>query len=144
LWHEASSQYCSRDVTTGALITEPTIATFLSLWAGLRPDRMRRVTDRLAADGWRLPHPVPSVPADSPQFEVDRYWKGPTWINTNWLIIQGLREQGATAVAAELRDQTLALVRDGGCAEYFNPQTGAAHGAREFSWTAALVLDLLV
>jgi hypothetical protein len=143
LWDETSGQYCSRDVTTGALMTESTIATFLTLWANLRPDRMRKVVGRLGAGGWQRSHPVPSVPADSPQYEADRYWKGPTWINTNWLIVQGLREQGEAALAVQLREQTLALVRDGGCAEYFNPETGAAHGAREFSWTAALVLDLL-
>ena len=29
--------------------------------------------------------PVPSVPTDGPQFDDDRYWKGPTWVNTNWI-----------------------------------------------------------
>ncbi len=143
LWDESRGQYCSRDVTTGQLVTDPTIATFLGLWADLRPDRMGLLVDSLANDAWSLPFPIPSVPADSPQFEADRYWKGPTWINTNWLVIQGLREQGETQLAADLQRRTLDLVRTGGCAEYFNPLTGDPDGAREFSWTAALVLELL-
>jgi hypothetical protein len=29
------------------------------------------------------------------------------------------------------------------CFEYFNARTGQGYGAPDFSWTAALVLDLL-
>ena len=36
----------------------------------------------------------------------------------------------------------LALVH--GFPEYVNPLTGAPHGTRSFSWTAALTLDLAV
>jgi len=36
-----------------------------------------------------------------------------------------------------------ALVAGAGFAEYFDPLTGEARGAGRFSWTAALVLDLL-
>jgi hypothetical protein len=143
LWDEAGAQYCSRDATTGELMTEPTIATFFALWAGLRPDRVRRVTDAMVQEQWRPEFPVPSVPTGAPQFEADRYWKGPTWINTNWIIVQGLEAQGERGMADALRQRSLQLVRDGGCAEYFNALTGAAHGAPGFSWTAALVLDLL-
>jgi len=34
-------------------------------------------------------------------------------------------------------------VRTAGFREYFDPLTGAGHGADEFSWTAALALDLI-
>jgi hypothetical protein len=35
------------------------------------------------------------------------------------------------------------LVREHGFFEYFNPQTGQGHGTDQFSWTAALLLDVL-
>jgi hypothetical protein len=35
------------------------------------------------------------------------------------------------------------MVAKGGCNEYFNPLTGAPLGAKDFSWTAALAIDLL-
>jgi hypothetical protein len=35
------------------------------------------------------------------------------------------------------------LVQQSGFYEYFHPQTGQGHGTDQFSWTAALVLDML-
>ena len=145
LWDESSGQYCSRDAVTGDLLTIPTIATFLPLWAGtVPPAREQRLLDLLEdGSGFWPAFPVPSVPTDARQFDDDRYWKGPTWVNTNWAVVEGLRAVGATDVAAELRDRTLALVERSGFAEYFSALTSNGYGADEFSWTAALVLDLL-
>ncbi len=143
LWDETCGRYCSRDVTSGALITTPTIATFVALWATSRPDRLRRLLDDLDAPVWKTPFPVPSVPTDSVGFSAERYWQGPTWINTNWLIVQGLHAHGETRRADDLTLRTLDLVSGGDFSEYFSPITGKGYGADEFSWTAALTLDLL-
>ena len=58
------------------------------------------------------------------------------------MIVQGLDRHGEPDLADELRRRTLALVDEHGFAEYFSPLTGAGHGADEFSWTAALAIDL--
>jgi glycogen debranching enzyme len=60
----------------------------------------------------------------------------------NWLIIDGLRRYGYKDHADALTEATLELVRKGGCNEYFNPLTGEPVGAEDFSWTAALTIDL--
>jgi glycogen debranching enzyme len=83
------------------------------------------------------------VPTDAPEFDADRYWKGPTWVNVNWAIIQGLRRCDEPELAEDLRRRTLELIYRSGFAEYFSPLTGRGFGAEEFSWTAALALDLL-
>jgi glycogen debranching enzyme len=83
------------------------------------------------------------VPLDASEFEETRYWKGPTWVNANWIIIQGLLVHEQAEVAASLRDKTLDLVDGAGCYEYFSPIAGDGHGADDFSWTAALALELL-
>ncbi len=144
LWDQSAGQYFSRNAVSGRLITTPTIATFLPLWTGI-PSRTQ--TDRLVAllqqPGFWSAFPVPSVPTDAPEFEADRYWKGPTWINMNWAIIQGLAACGETDLADDLRRRSLQLIDRSGFAEYFSPLTGAGFGAHEFSWTAALALDLL-
>jgi glycogen debranching enzyme len=82
------------------------------------------------------------VPVDAAEFHEARYWKGPTWVNMNWAIIQGLERYGETELADDLRRRTLALVERAGFSEYFSPRTGAGYGADEFSWTAALTIDL--
>jgi hypothetical protein len=61
----------------------------------------------------------------------------------NWAIVEGLRVCGQTKLAEELRRRTLAMIDRSGFAEYFSPLTGQGFGAHEFSWTAALTLDLL-
>ena len=146
LWDDATGQYCSRDAVTGARLTQPTIATFLPLWAGAaRPERAARLLEQLRRpDGYWPAFPVPSVPVDAAEFQESRYWKGPTWVNMNWAVIQGLHEYGENALADDLRVRTLDLVDRSGCSEYFSPLTGAGHGADEFSWTAALTIDLAV
>jgi glycogen debranching enzyme len=90
-----------------------------------------------------LQYPVPSVPLDSPFFDADRYWQGPSWVNTNWLIIDGLKRYGFMEEAKDLTEKTLAMVISGGPYEYFNPVNGQGLGAADFSWTAALTIDLL-
>ena len=57
--------------------------------------------------------------------------------------LDALDRRGAPELAAELRDRTLALVDEHGFAEYFSPTDGTGHGAPEFSWTAALTIDLV-
>ena len=88
------------------------------------------------------PDLLPSVPPDQPEFEADRYWRGPVWVNINWLVVRGLEELGLAAEAAVLAEETLDLVRRAGCFEYFHANTGEGLGGADFSWTAALVLDL--
>jgi glycogen debranching enzyme len=86
---------------------------------------------------------LPSVPLSAPQFDPTKYWQGPVWINMNWLIIDGLRRYGYQKEALELKKSTLELVKKSGFYEYFDPKNGAPAGAANFSWTAALIIDLL-
>ena len=145
LWDEPAQQYFSRDAVTGQLVRVPTIATFLPLWSGSLPapratQLVRRLRD--ASQYWPS-FPVPSVPLDAAQFEEAGYWKGPTWVNTNWIIVEGLHAHGELELAALLRQRTVELVDAAGCFEYFSPLTGVGHGAADFSWTAALAMDLI-
>jgi hypothetical protein len=142
LWHDELGTYCARDAVTGDWIGPPTVAAFTMLGAGEHEEHLDRLVTRLRTDAWWPAHPVPSIGVGTAEFDAERYWSGPTWVNVNWLVIQGLRRRGATTLAASLRQHTLDLVARGGCAEYFSPLTGTPLGAREFSWTAALALDL--
>jgi glycogen debranching enzyme len=122
-------------------MSDRTIATFLPLLTcGAHTDELvARVQDPAAY--WPA-FPVPSVPLEARHFQDHRYWAGPTWVNTNWAIVEGLRRRGREALADDLRDRTLALADEHGFAEYFSPLDGSGRGAPEFSWTAALTIDL--
>jgi glycogen debranching enzyme len=144
LWDDERGQYFSRDVPSQRLIKMPTIATFFPLWTGVVPsDRERRLVALLVDPARYWPrHPVPSVAVDAKEFDDDRYWRGPTWVNTNWIIVESLRAIGHHDLADDLRARTLELVERSGFAEYFSALHGDGYGASEFSWTAALTLDL--
>ncbi|WP_213454950.1 MGH1-like glycoside hydrolase domain-containing protein [Rhizomonospora bruguierae] len=87
--------------------------------------------------------PLPSHDRTAPDFDPVRYWRGPSWININWLLWRGLRTHGRHDLAAALRAAMLGLIDREGCFEYYHPDTGQGVGAAAFSWTAALALDLL-
>jgi glycogen debranching enzyme len=144
LWDDVSGMYYSRSFVSHKLIEEPTIASLMPLYSGaISKNRAQRLVDLLNSSGFATPWPVPSVPRDSIFFDPHRYWQGPTWVNTNWLIIDGLSRYGFYAEAKSLADQTLELVKKSGFYEYFNPLNAKGAGAANFSWTAALAIDLL-
>ena len=87
--------------------------------------------------------PLPSYDRTAPDFDTLRYWRGPVWINVNWLLRRGMLVHGYRSEAEDLRTAMLRLVHRSGHFEYYHPETGAGIGAPAFSWTAALSLDLL-
>lgn len=144
LWDESSSSYYSRSFVSHKLIEEPTIASLLPLYSGaVSKNRAQELVDMLKKSGYATRWPVPSVPRNSSYFDSVKYWQGPTWVNTNWLIIDGLDRYGFRAEAKILRDRTIEMVAKSGFYEYFNPLNGQPSGAANFSWTAALTIDLL-
>jgi len=145
LWDPYSGQYYSRDFITHHLLKESSIATLLPLYAGsVTPERAERLVKLIENDKLFGPaYPVPSTPLNSPFFDAHRYWQGPTWVNMNWLIIDGLERYGFKDHAAALRESTLEMLAKNGIAEYYDPLTGEPLGADDFSWTAALAIDML-
>ncbi|HSW66343.1 MAG TPA: trehalase family glycosidase [Bacillota bacterium] len=145
LWDPYTASYYSRDFITHRLLKEPSVASLLPLYAGcISKERAEVLVKSLENEHTFGPaYPVPSTPLNSPWFKPDGYWQGPTWFNTNWLVIDGLRRYGYKDHAAALTDIMRELIENQGCREYFNPLDGSGHGARDFSWTAALIVDLL-
>jgi hypothetical protein len=145
LWDPYTAQYYSRDFVTHHLLKEPSIATLLPLYAGsITKERAATLVKMLENEHLFGPaYPIPSVPLESAYFNPKRYWQGPTWVNMNWLIIDGLRRYGFDDYADALTESTLEMIAKNGIAEYYDPLTGEPLGADNFSWTAALAIDLL-
>jgi hypothetical protein len=145
LWDDESQQYYSRDFITHKLIREPSIATLLPLYAGsISKERAQELVRMIEDENLFGPaFPLPSVPINSQHFDPKRYWQGPTWINTNWLIIDGLKRYGFDTHAEALTELTLELTEKSGFSEYYDPITGEPLGISNFSWTAALAIDLM-
>jgi hypothetical protein len=145
LWDDGTAQYYNRDAISGKLVKVPSIATFMPLYALKLPqDRVKQLVALLRdPETFGAPYPVPSTPLNSPYFKPHCYWQGPSWAPTNWLIIQGLEYNGHQAEADRLRAATIAMIEKAGFHEYFSPLDVSKAGANSFSWTAALLIDLI-
>ena len=148
LWSGARGIFLARDTRPGVLLGERTVAGLIPLVLPGLPDGISTalcatLTGPSFCAGQPGVHGVPSFDFTDPRFNSRRYWRGPTWLNTTWLVAEGLRAHGEDALARRLCDDMVALVAGAGFREYFNPRTGSGHGTNNFSWSAALLLHVV-
>ncbi len=145
LWDDHDHTFYSRMFITRQPIKVASIESLMPLYSGVISKEKADLLVAQLKDPNRFAtnYPVPSVPRNSPYFNHRRYWQGPTWLNTNWLIADGLERYGYLSEAHQIRQTSLDLVRKSGFSEYFSPLDGFAAGIAPFSWTAALTIDLL-
>jgi hypothetical protein len=146
LWDEGLGTFVARDARTATRATTATISGFAPLLDPWLPPAIRdRLVGLLRSPGFLggCRHPVPTTDLRAPAFDRSRYWRGPTWVNTNWLVWLGTLRAGRPDVASAVRKSTLALLKRSGFREYFDPLDGTGRGAHDFSWSAALTLNML-
>ncbi len=141
LWNDAAGQFVCFDRVAGARVDSHSIGGLLPLFAGLGD------TDTLIATirRWRshVGFGVASHDPEDPRFEPRRYWRGPCWLIVNFMLADGLRRSGRHDAANEIAKDSLGLIHTSGFAEYYDPRDGAALGGKHFTWTAAMVMELL-
>lgn len=148
LWHEERGTYLDFDMVAGEHIQACAGTNFSPLFAGI-PDMQRAqrmyyyLNSRSFCALGEVCYTVPSYDKQAPEFQPDCYWRGPVWINIDWLLYHGLRRYGMFEYAQRIRSSIFDLVQQEGFYEYFHPLTGQGLGTYQFSWTAALLLDLL-
>jgi hypothetical protein len=126
-------------------------------WAALSPLALpdlpepigRRLIEAhlLRPDRFWLPVAPPSVSADDPAFSLNdsvlpglrRYWRGPTWVNSAWLVWLGLVRLGYREQAEELAQSIARTVLAQGLREYYDPYSGRGMGAVDFAWSALAI-----
>jgi glycogen debranching enzyme len=92
-------------------------------------------------------YPVPTVAMDDPKYDPFKMWRGPTWVNVNYLLIEGLQRSGYPELAVELRKRTLDLIScRNDIYEYYHPVTGEnpPNAASMFGWSSAVFIDLAI
>jgi glycogen debranching enzyme len=150
-WDEDAAVFRELDLHSGEEEVVGTVGELMPLYAGVPDERqVLRLLDEALWEPSRYgpspeaPWAVTTVSKSSPDFDARRYWRGPVWININWFLVRGLERAGLMAEAEELRRMTVRLVEASGFSEYYHPSTGEPLGSRDFSWSAALTLDLLL
>jgi hypothetical protein len=124
-------------------------------WASLAPLALpdlpeaigrRLVEEHLLNEGEFLtPVAPPSVAVGERGYEpgggrgpIRRYWRGPTWVNSAWMVWIGLRRLGYEAEAERLASGVIGAVAREGLREYYDPRDGTGMGAKDFTWSALI------
>jgi len=147
-WNEEDKLFYDVDLITGEHIRVQTVAALMPMITGLPTkdqihavSRLIRKTQFCEQESCTL---APSTSVDAEQYNPELYWRGPVWINMNWFIWKGFRECQMLEAAGEMKGGMLALISEQGFWEYYSPRTGKGLGAENFSWSAALIIDLLL
>ncbi|HEY8639571.1 MAG TPA: hypothetical protein VIL53_03590, partial [Solirubrobacterales bacterium] len=149
LWDESRGLFIDEAGPTGG---RPFVSTIASLTPLALPDLPPQIGRRLVEEHLLDPGrywtavPPPSVSAQEPSYEPDgggklvrRYWRGPTWVNTAWLVWLGLRRLGYIDEAAAMTRALAGAAVAEGLREYYDPRSGAGLGARDFAWSTLLL-----
>jgi hypothetical protein len=146
LWDEERGLFLDEAQPGGA---RPAVHTWAALAPLALPDLpeaigRRLVEEQLLAEGGFLaPVAPPSVATSEPAYEpgggrgpIRRYWRGPTWVNSAWLLWLGLRRLGYRQEAERMARGLIGAVEREGLREYYDPRDGRGLGARDFAWSA--------
>ena len=137
LWNADKGWFDAYDLRTGTFANVLGSGAFLAYLARIS----RPALDEHFARIWdKVTYGVPSADPESDRFDARRYWRGPTWPVVNALIAMGLSDMGRPEAEKRLRDETAALIENGGFWEYYDPMDGTPCGGASFGWTAAVWL----
>lgn len=148
LWDERRGLFLDEAQPGGE---RPGIVTWAALAPLALPDLPERIGRRLVeehllnASEFLTPVAPPSVAISEPSCEpgggrgpIRRYWRGPTWINSAWMVWLGMRRLGYEQEAQRLADGLIETVVREGLREYYDPRTGKGLGAKDFAWSALI------
>ncbi|HWT30267.1 MAG TPA: trehalase family glycosidase [Propylenella sp.] len=145
LWSERHGQFVCFDRAAGRQVDSASVGGLLPVLAALgTPEQQRAIAALIRR--WRglTRFGIASHAPDDPRFEAKRYWRGPAWIIVNSMIADGLARCGLPEASEQVNRDSLALIETSGFAEYYDPHTGEGLGGGEFTWTAAMIADLVM
>ncbi len=149
LWHSEHKIFDCYDLVANTPIEVDTSAGFLPLYGGAASrEQAQDLYERLDSASFCALHQgdcftIPNYDTQREGFDRANYWRGPVWININWMLAHGLRRYGYTLKADSLQKDLLQLPIRFGFYEYFDSFDGTGYGSDNFSWTAALFIDLV-
>jgi hypothetical protein len=149
LWDERRGLFLDEVQPGGA---RPDVVTWSALAPLALPDLPeeigRRLVEEHLLDSAEFLTPVapPSVAASEPSYApggsdrgpIRRYWRGPTWINSAWMVWLGMRRLGYETEAARMAQGLIGAVRREGLREYYDPRDGTGMGAKDFAWSSLI------
>ena len=141
-YKDEDQSFFSYDFKNHNLIKVDAISNYFILFANLENKEINnKIIDKLKKYNSQKDYFFTTVNPKDKTFEETRYWRGPVWINSNWIIYQGLINKDKN-FSELLKNKNLELLENKKFHEYYNFKNGDCLGANNFSWSAALYLDL--
>ena len=152
LWDERSGRFL--DAAARSAPRKRLVDTWDTLAPLALPDLPDAIAQRLVEHVLRSPGyaggvPLPAVAIDDPCYSDretwwgrHRHWRGPSWVNSAWLVTLGLRRLGLTDEADAMAQRLAAVMRREGFREYYESHGGRGMGAHDFGWST-LIVELL-
>jgi glycogen debranching enzyme len=135
--------FFSYDLRNKKKIFIPSITNYLVLYADIKNNKINNIlVKKLKKHNLKEKYFFSSIKPNHKTFEEKRYWRGPVWINCNWFIYKGLINKDEK-YSKKIKKSTIRLVEKKGFHEYYSCKNGKPMGANNFSWSAALYLDLI-
>ncbi len=114
MWDEAQQFYFDK-YRDGSLGKTKTVGAYWTLLAGLvPPERIAPFVDHLRRENeFKRHNRVPALSADHPKYSPEGdYWNGGVWAPTNYMVLEGLFENGYGDLAHEIaQDYVSSVVR---------------------------------
>ena len=152
LFDKNNSVYRHFDLRNNKWLEGITSSSLVPLFAGVpdkrKVDDMTNIIENFSLKGKY--YLCPSFDPNNLKFEHKRYWRGPVWVNMNWMISEGLKKYKKYTLSERIRKETINMVMEQGFYEYFEPDKKLSmtqkhgYGGENFSWTAALMIDYLM
>jgi putative isomerase len=89
---------------------------------------------------------MPTVSYNDPEYSATDYWRGPTWLNTAYYAVKGLKNYGFVELANAYKERILEMCakEESGIYEYYNSKTGRGLGAYQFGWSAVFIQEFIL
>lgn len=144
LWNPRQRAYCDFDFKESRFSEVLTPASFVPLFAGVASRSRAEQMAMLAADRAHFFPGMPTVSYSNPNYSR-QMWRGPCWLNTAYFALKGLKRYSHGAIANAIRERILDwCAAEDSLREYYDARTGEGLGARDFGWTAAFVIELVL
>ncbi|MFP2994727.1 trehalase family glycosidase [Spongiivirga sp. MCCC 1A20706] len=151
LFDEDLNAYVYYDLRNKKHIRLISSSSFTPLFAGIpsKKDAENLVNTLVSRFGGEDRYLCASFDPTSTHFRPKKYWRGPVWINLNWILFRGLKRYEFKDLARRVKEDSVQLVSKNGYYEYFDCRKevldsgNGAYGGNNFSWSAALLIDML-
>jgi hypothetical protein len=148
LFNEELGAYVHYDLRNDKPLNYVSSSSFAALYAGI-PSKERAailVNTMMEKFGNDDQYLCASFDPTSERYNPKKYWRGPVWINVNWILYNGLKKYKFIEIAERVKNDSVTLVEKYGFYEYFDARKNEGeigYGGNNFSWTAALIIAML-